>query len=85
MTVSTTGAPVAGVQLSFLLDKGKLCSARTDAAGTATCVTHGTGLILSSPHYHAVFAGNADYAPSRGRGRLKEPCPGIGICLRKLK
>jgi DNA-binding beta-propeller fold protein YncE len=86
LTVSATGAPVAGVKVSFMLGKGVLCSSMTDAAGTATCVKHGAALILSPPpRYHAVFAGNADYAPSHVRGKLREPCPGIGICIRKLK
>jgi hypothetical protein len=83
MTVSATGAPVAGAKVSFLLDKGVLCSGMTDSAGTATCADHGGGLILSRPHYHAVFAGNADYAPSRVHGRLKTPC--FTICLHALK
>jgi hypothetical protein len=84
LTVSSTGAPVAGVKLRFLLDRGELCSARTDAAGTATCTPKRAVLIpiAPPPRYRAVFAGNADYAPSHDRGRLVQPC--FGICIHKI-
>jgi hypothetical protein len=69
---TSTGAPVAGKPLTFTIGNTTLCTATTDATGTATCAS---GIItgiqsLLNLGYKVGFAGDDDHLPSNGRGSV---------------
>ena len=64
---TVTHAPVAGRTVSFTAGGTVACTAVTDRAGVASC---GVGLSVPLTGYVARFAGDADFLPSSGSGRL---------------
>ncbi len=70
-TLSSGNVPLAGQTVTFTTPSGSpLCTATTNAAGTATC---GAGSALSTLlafGYQANFAGGGSYAPSSAKGSL---------------
>jgi hypothetical protein len=67
------GAPVAGKPISFATRSSTaLCSATTNATGTATCQFSPTVALraLLAGGYNATFAGDGDYLPSNASAGL---------------
>jgi hypothetical protein len=68
---TSSGAPVAGRILTFVAGTTPVCTAATDATGTATCSNLSAFLRAAlALGYNAVFAGDNTYAPSTGHGTL---------------
>lgn len=70
---TAAGAPVAGQPIHFFSGKLELCTATTDATGTAACPTldvTSTVLTLVTLGYTAEFRGSASLEPSSDRGHL---------------
>ncbi len=71
VTGSISGQPVAGVPVTFTAGKTALCTARTDAAGVATCDAAAQRLALTlNGGYVAAFPGDANNLASSARGNL---------------
>ncbi|WP_306745384.1 YncE family protein [Saccharothrix yanglingensis] len=72
LTESHTGKPVVGKRVAFRTIKGHpLCTATTNASGTATCdanVPLLVGLATLLRGYTAAHAGDQTHAPSRSHG-----------------
>jgi hypothetical protein len=67
------GTPVANKPISFATNGGvALCSATTNATGTATCQFSLTIALqaLLALGYNATFAGDSDYLPSHANAGL---------------
>lgn len=71
-TLTSMGAPLAGVAIKFSVGVTTLCSATTAATGSATCSPSLFGLIraLLAHGYTATFAGDADHNPSSAHAGL---------------
>jgi hypothetical protein len=71
-TLTDGGGPVAGQQITFTSGSTQLCTATTDAEGTASCsATMSLLSIVLSLGYTASFAGNAnDQAASASAGLI---------------
>ena len=65
---TNTAVPIPGMKINFKVKGGAVCSAITDAAGTATCTN--TGPRQDTGVYTATFTGTAHYLPSSGTGVL---------------
>jgi hypothetical protein len=67
-TLTSGGAPVAGVTVSFSVTGMALCTARTNAAGLATCHVLPSSAkqqaVTAANSYTATFGGSADYSGS---------------------
>ncbi|HVK28888.1 MAG TPA: Ig-like domain-containing protein [Nocardioides sp.] len=71
VTGSSSGQAVAGAPVTFTAGKTTLCTARTDAAGVATCDATAQRLALTlHGGYVAAFSGDADNLASSARGNL---------------
>jgi hypothetical protein len=69
LTDSNTGAPLSGQTLVFTAGGSRLCTATTNASGTASCRALGASLgALLHLGYTVSYAGSADYAPSSATG-----------------
>lgn len=74
-TNSISGAPIAGITLTFKVNVGTAvitCSGVTDSAGTASCTSSDGRLLLLGvgKAYTVTFAGNYDYLPGTASGTI---------------
>jgi len=68
---SDTGTPVVGQEVDFSAGSTALCSADTDATGTARCdAVTGALSIVAAQGYSVSFAGTSDYKSSSTRAGL---------------
>ncbi len=65
-TLTSDGAPVDGMNITFAAGKLQLCTAQTNTQGVASCspTLLGEIVVLLTNHYSASFAGNSQYLPS---------------------
>ena len=71
LSVTSTGAPVAGQSVSMAVDGTTVCTATTATDGLAACTAPLTYLLGVTLHgYTATYVGSADYQPATGHGGL---------------
>jgi hypothetical protein len=69
LTRTRDGAPIADRLILFTQGTRRLCSARTNASGTAQCSTFVVSLLGLGSRYLASFDGDSTYVPSITSGR----------------
>jgi hypothetical protein len=70
-TLTFGGAPLAGKTINFAVGNTAICSANTNALGTASCSGTGSALqIVLGIGYKATFAGGGGYSPASAHAQL---------------
>jgi hypothetical protein len=70
-TLSSGNVPLAGQTITFTTPSGSpLCTATTNAVGTATCGAGSALATLLAFGYQASFAGGGSYSPTSAKGSL---------------
>lgn len=70
-TLTADGTPLAGKTINFTVGQTAICSAKTNASGTASCSGTGSALnIILGVGYKASFAGGGGFGPASVHAQL---------------
>jgi hypothetical protein len=70
LTRQLDGGGVPGEPVVFSYRGQKLCQTTTNSSGVASCKVTGLAIVLGSATYTGNFAGDSNYYPSSGTGKL---------------
>jgi hypothetical protein len=69
--LTSSGSPVGGASIVFVVAGREVCTSVTDAAGVATCDFAAAGFVQRPPTYSALYAGASGVPPVRISAALK--------------